>query len=256
MTERDPSSAGPRPEPTPQPHPQWESDTTPGVHAAGRDPHAATAGHPGTAAPGAGAWSGTGASAVGAGWAGGSGTGYSSDSGYGYGSDSGDTRTYPRHGQHEQVDDGDRHTAPEYSTAPVRVRRPDVLAGLLLLLAGIAAGISLLLDWASGIRGWDFVEDGLRDFDTGSWQPPVTVLAGGVLLVLGLLVLLPARTHRTLGVLALLASIAALVAVVVVLNESRWTWDFFEVGFWVAAAVPVLGLLGSLKAMLTGPRER
>ena len=131
-----------------------------------------------------------------------------------------------------------------------------VLEFALLLLAGIAAGVSLLLDWVSGTNGWDLVTDGLEDFDAGSWQPPVIVLAGGVLLVLGLLMFLPARSHRTLGVLALFATIAALVGVVVVLNASQWTWDFFEAGFWVACAVPVLGLLGSLKAMLTSPRTR
>ena len=49
------------------------------------------------------------------------------------------------------------------STTPVRVRRPDGLASLLLLLAGIAAGISLLLRWLPGseLTGWDLVRRGL-----------------------------------------------------------------------------------------------
>ena len=67
-------------------------------------------------------------------------------------------------------------------------------------------------------QGWDLVRDGFEDFDAGSWQPPVIVLAGGALLVLGLLMFLPARGHRTLGVLALLVTLAALVGVVVLLN--------------------------------------
>src|SRR3954468_19456545 len=43
-------------------------------------------------------------------------------------------------------------TPPESSTRPVAFRRPDALAGLLLLLAGVAAGISLFLDWLGGPR--------------------------------------------------------------------------------------------------------
>jgi len=82
------------------------------------------------------------------------------------------------------------------------------------------------------------------------------VLAGGVLFVLGLLMFLPGRSHRTLGVLALLVSLPALVGIAVVLNLSDFTWDVFEIGFWVAAAVPVLGLLGAIKAMVTAPRVR
>jgi hypothetical protein len=148
------------------------------------------------------------------------------------------------------------YTAPQYSTTPVTVRRPDGLAALLLVLAGIAAAVSLLLDWVTDSNGWDLVRDGFDDFDSGSWQPPVIVLAGGALLVLGLLMFLPARGHRTLGVLALLVTMAAAGGVLVVLNAVDFTWDVFDVGFWVACAVPVLGLLGSLKAMLTSPRVR
>jgi hypothetical protein len=233
MSERDPYPATPHPGAAPQPQPQWESQTTPGLQAAGDAPY-----------------SGTGASAVGADWAGGAAT------------DSAGTRAYPRHGEqnwdrlHDDQQPEHRGTTPEYSTAPVTLRRPDVLAGLLLVLAGIAAAASLLLEWAPDSKGWDLVRDGFEDFDHGSWQPPVIVLAGGALLVLGLLVLLPARRHRTLGVLALLATMAAAGGVLVVLDSSRYSWDFFEVGFWVACAVPVLGLLGSLKAMLTSPRTR
>ncbi|WP_231503052.1 hypothetical protein [Blastococcus sp. URHD0036] len=235
MSERDPYPATPHPGAAPQPQPQWESETTPGLQAAGNAPY-----------------SGTGASAVGAGWSGG-GT-----------PDGTETWSYPRQGEqqhwdrlHDDQQPGDyRGTTPEYSTAPVTLRRPDVLAGLLLVLAGIAAAASLLLEWAPDSKGWDLVRDGFEDFDQVSWQPPVIVVAGGALLVLGLLVLLPARGHRTLGVLALLATMAAAGGVLVVLDASRYSWDFFEVGFWVACAVPVLGLLGSLKAMLTSPRTR
>lgn len=259
MSERDPYSPGPHPGAVPQPQAQWESDTSPGPQAAG---------HPHADSGDTVAFSGAGASAVGAGWSGGGSP------------DSSETRTYPRHAEpqpggqqygsqqyggqqqhwdrlHEDQERGeDRETTPQYSTEPVRLRRPDVLAGLLLLLAGLAAAASLLLEWIPDDKGWDLVRDGFEDFSAGTWPPPVIVLAGGVLLVLGLLVFLPARGHRTLGVLALLATMAAAGGVLVVLDNSRFSWDFFEVGFWVACAVPVLGLLGSLKAMLTSPRTR
>jgi hypothetical protein len=232
MSERDQFPVPPRPEAPAQPRAEWQTDSTPGLRSSERHP-----------------FSGAGASAAGTGEP----TGGRTDTVVGDG-----TAGYARQGEGFERHDGEdrQHTAPEYSTAPVTVRRPDVLAALLLIVAGIAAAASLLLEWATDSKGWNLVRDGFEDFDTGSWQPPVIVLAGGVLLVLGLLMLLPARSHRTLGVLALLATMAAAGGVLVVLDESQWTWDFFEVGFWVAAAVPVLGLVGSLKAMLTSPRVR
>jgi hypothetical protein len=150
-------------------------------------------------------------------------------------------------------------TAPEYSARPVAFRRPDVAAALLLVLAGVAAGISLLLPWLatrddSGLqlvrRGFDEIGD---LGDSGFWQPLAVVLGGGALLVLGLLMLVPARTHRFLGVLALLVSLAAAAGVLVPLAQDGWQFGGFAVGFWFAIAVPVLGLLGSLKALATGP---
>jgi hypothetical protein len=156
------------------------------------------------------------------------------------------------------------YTAPEYSTRPVTVRRPDTLASLLLILAGIAAAVSLLLRWLPGSdltgldlvrRGFDDVEQGFgRLFETGFWQPMAVILGGGVLFVLGLLMVLPARTHRFLGVLALLVSLVAAAGVVVPLADIGWDVAEIDTGFWFAAAVPALGLLGALKAMFTGPK--
>ncbi len=157
-------------------------------------------------------------------------------------------------------------TSPRYSTQPVAVRRPDALASLLLLLAGIAAGVSLLLTWLphSRLTGLDLVRQGFsllfhhigRLVSTGMWQPLVVVVAGGALFVVGLLLLVPARAHRFLGVLALLLALAAVAGVLVPLADAGWQPGRFGVGFWFAAAVAVLGLLGALKALLTGRRYR
>ncbi|MGY1744620.1 hypothetical protein [Blastococcus sp. SYSU D00695] len=247
MSERDQSPA--TPQWSGQPPVDWRADTTPGI----------------TQQPAGGTYSGAGASAVGAGTAAG-GPGWSGEHAGPYaGRPAGD---HPgRHaGPGEHPGSGAALTAPQYSTSPVTVRRPDVLAALLLVLAGIAAAISLLLEWLRGSSdtGWDLVDRGLevlsRDFgvfvDRGFWEPVAIVLGGGVLLVLGLLVLVPARSHRTLGVLALLVSLLAAAAVVVLANDLDWDVQEFGIGLWVAVAVAGLGLLGAFKAMLTGPRLR
>ena len=151
-------------------------------------------------------------------------------------------------------------TAPVYSDRPVAFRGPESLGGLLLILAGIAAGVSLLLDWLgeAGTTGWILVRDAFRDldgiFDDGGWQPLAIVLGGGLLLVLGVLLWLPARTHRILGFVALVVSGIITAAVLVPLADAGWDPGLFGPGFWCAIAVAVLGLLGSLKALLTGPR--
>ncbi len=155
-------------------------------------------------------------------------------------------------------------TSPDYSGRPVALRGPESLGGLLLLLAGIAAAVSLALPWTAergenGLalvrRGFDELGSGFADLvDSGFWQPPAVVLGGGVLLLLGVLMWLPARRHRILGVLALFVSLLAIAAVLVPLAAERWDPSAFRIGFWFACAVGALGLLGALKAMLSGPR--
>lgn len=151
-------------------------------------------------------------------------------------------------------------TTPVYSDRPVAFRGPESLGGLLLILAGLAAAISLLLDWVRdpGSTGWTLTREGFADlgeiFDEGLWQPVAVVVGGGVLLVLGVLMWLPARTHRFLGLLGLVVSGVVAAAVVVALADAGWDVEPFGPGFWCGVAVAVLGLLGSVKALLTGPR--
>jgi hypothetical protein len=153
-------------------------------------------------------------------------------------------------------------TSPNYSTAPVALRGPESLGGLLLILAGIAAAISLPLDWiaAVDVTGLDLVRKGFDDvggiFGDGLWQPMAIILGGGVLFLLGILLWLPAKSHRFLGLVALVISGVIVAAVLVPLVDAGWELGDFGLGFWFAVAVAVLGLLGSLKAVLTGKRYR
>jgi hypothetical protein len=148
-------------------------------------------------------------------------------------------------------------TAPPYSEKPVAFRHPESLGGLLLILAGIAAGVSLLLDWLDGsdISGLSLVRKGFEDlgaiFENGMWQPLAIVLGGGVLLLLGVAMWLPLRSHRFLGLLGLLVSAVVVAALVVPLADAGWDLGFFAIGVSFGIAVAVLGLIGSLKALLT-----
>lgn len=155
-------------------------------------------------------------------------------------------------------------TAPDYSALPVAVRRPDAVAALLVTLAGAAAAVSLLLRWVHGsqVTGWTLVRDGIRTggsgvgrvFQTGYWEPLAVVFGGAALFVVGLLLFLPARSHRFLGVLAWLSALVVTAGVLTPMAQDRWRPERYDLGMWFAAAVAGLGLLGSLKALLTGPR--
>ncbi|NEK86156.1 hypothetical protein GCU60_10345 [Blastococcus saxobsidens] len=160
-------------------------------------------------------------------------------------------------GAHPASDDA---TAPPWATERAVFRRPDPLAGLLLVLAGLAAVASLLLRWLDDdpATGLDWVGRGFDEFGdlvgTGLWQPLVIVLGGAVLLVLGVPMLLPARSHRVWGGIALVVGGLVCWAVLVPLIAADWDLGAFGPGFWCAIAVAVLGLLGGLKALLTRPR--
>jgi hypothetical protein len=154
--------------------------------------------------------------------------------------------------------------APPGAGGLVFLRRPDWLGGVFLVLAGVAANVSLSLSWTAGDgtnglslvrRGAEILGAGIGELArSGFWQPLAVVGGGGLFVLLGLLVLIPARAHRLLGVVALLIALAAAAAVIVLFADAEWRVDRFGPGMWFAVAVPVLGVLGALKAMLTAPR--
>jgi hypothetical protein len=163
----------------------------------------------------------------------------------------------------DEDDDEPSRTEVRRDPRLVIVRRADRVAAGALVLAGVAAAASLTFPWFRGEerglalvqRGVETAESGIDELlDSGAWPPLTIVIGGGVLLLLGLLLFWPARTHRLVGVLELLVASLAAAAVVVLLYRTGWTTDSFDVGMWLAVAVAGLGLLGALKAMLTTPR--
>ncbi|MGY1732291.1 hypothetical protein ACI798_12300 [Geodermatophilus sp. SYSU D01045] len=146
----------------------------------------------------------------------------------------------------------------------VYVRHPDVAGGVLLLLAGVAAAASAWLPWERGgettgldlvVRAVGAARDGVAELGrTGLWQPAAVAAGGALLVVLGLLLLRPARGHRVSGVLALLVALGVAAAVAGRLVDAGWDAASLGPGVWCAAAVAGLGVLGALKAMLTAPR--
>ncbi|MGY1715253.1 hypothetical protein ACI78R_12400 [Geodermatophilus sp. SYSU D01106] len=144
------------------------------------------------------------------------------------------------------------------------VRHPDVAGGVLLLLAGVAGAASAWLPWEQGrettgldlvVRAVGAARDGAAELGrTGLWQPAAVAAGSAVLVVLGLLLLRPARGHRVSGVLALAVALGVAAAVAGRLVDAGGDAASLGPGVWCAAAVAGLGLLGALKAMLTAPR--
>ena len=147
----------------------------------------------------------------------------------------------------------------------VTLERADPVAGVALVLAGVAAGASLWLPWVRGDTetGLSLVRRGLAVAGTGVdalggsgglWEPAAIVLGGGLMLLLGVLLFLPSRTHRVVGLLALCVALAVVAGVVSRVGQAGWSSAGFDTGMWCAVAVAGLGILGALKAMLTVPR--
>lgn len=142
---------------------------------------------------------------------------------------------------------------------PVAVRRADTLAGLLMVLAGAAIGVSLLLEWFLDRTGYDFFEVALDNADSffsdGIWQPLVVVSGGAVLLLFGLIAFIPGKSRRMLGLIALLVAIGIAAAAMTVLINVDFDFDSIQPGFYVVLGAAVLGLFGALKAAVTPPKR-
>jgi len=146
-----------------------------------------------------------------------------------------------------------------YAAEPVAVRRPDTFAGLLMVLAGVAIGVSLLLKWFLDMTGYDFFEVALENADSffseGIWQPLVVVFGGAGLLLIGLIAFIPGKSRRALGLIALLVAVGIAAAALSVLINVDFDFSGIQPGFYVVLAAAVLGLIGALKAAVTPPKR-
>lgn len=159
--------------------------------------------------------------------------------------------------------DHDVSAGPELIARLRVLRRGDLVAGGLLVTAGIAANVSLWLPWVAGqpqtgmslVRtGFEVLRAGVEEpLRTGRWPGLIVVLSGGILVLLAFLLFLPAHTHRLIGVLALAVALAATAGVTTLFAELGWSIAPFGPGLWAGVAVAAFGLAGALKAMLTLP---
>ena len=161
-----------------------------------------------------------------------------------------------------RVDAGPRH--PPLPPCPGRsLKRADRVGAGALVLAGVAANVSLLLSWApgEGPAGLALVQRGVEALgsgaagpaDSGLWQPLVVVVErrppGRSR---------PAAARPRAGPSAGRGAradrpLAAAAAVILLMADTGWRSTGSAPVMWCAVAVPVLGLLGSLKAMLSAP---
>lgn len=158
-----------------------------------------------------------------------------------------------------------------------RVVRPDPVAALLLLAAGVAGIWQLFAAWFTltppgpgngdpvAATGWQ-VYRGLRLLPAPSgdlrWATLAVLgcaVAGGALIVLGLALLAPIN-HRPLGLAALLLSLLSLAGALWVVGHARPVFDLgvfglfgqATTGFYLFLGSGLLGLIGAGKALSSG----
>ena len=149
-------------------------------------------------------------------------------------------------------------TAPPYSTRRSRSAGPDVSRAACCSSWPVSRAVSLLLRWVHGddTTGWTWSSRLRRP--SATWSAPASgsrwrsCWAVACCSSLGLLLLVPARSHRFLGVLALLVSLVVVAGVLVPLADATGSSAPSTSASGSPSRSPSLGLLGSLKALLTG----
>lgn len=141
----------------------------------------------------------------------------------------------------------------------------DPWASLLLILAGVAALIQLVLPWRSAqAGGWTFyralhdLPDPTFELVLGRYVVLGVAGAGLALVLLGLLTLLPVD-HRPFGTVALLVSGFCVLGSVFLLARARTffgvglsgLFDQAQPGFFLLLAAGLMGLAGAFKALAT-----
>jgi len=160
------------------------------------------------------------------------------------------------------------------TSAPVRTRptvAADPVAGLLLIVSGVAGILELLLPWRAAVRtlpsygsltGWDFFVLGRgQALAAGDTLALYTVLgvavAGGACVLLGLAMFAPID-HHPLGAIALLASVASFGGALWWVLRNRLSAGGIgavlaqgQIGFYLFLSAGLMGLIGAIKALAT-----
>lgn len=150
---------------------------------------------------------------------------------------------------------------------PLTVTRADPLAAVLLVLAGLAALLSWVLElFPVGSGG--VADSGATVFSLATAHGPISsditalclvsvAVGGGALVLLGLAALLPIN-HRPFGVGALLVSLAVTGAAIWLLAKATDVLGSADLlsgshpAWYLIATAAVLGLVGAVRAMVAG----
>lgn len=151
--------------------------------------------------------------------------------------------------------------------------RADPVAGIILLVAGVAGVAQLFLSWTSRvlgvglpgeITGWQWFKAAkeLGPADLGAsiaaYSGLLVAVGGGALVLLALAMFAPIN-HRPLGAAGLLLSVAATGAALCWVLHNRSSLGGFgamtesaELGWFLFLSSGLIGVIGSLKALATG----